>query len=564
MGNSWKLRDSLDINISKSLQEELKVSKIISDLLTLRGIKSFSEAKNFFRPELSQLFDPFLMKNMRKAVKMILKAIKTKRKIMIYGDYDVDGTTSVAILYLFLKNFDIEPLTYIPDRFDEGYGLSNKGINKAKDESVELLVVVDCGIKAIDQIELANSYGIKVIVCDHHKPSNDLPEAAAILNPKQLDCDYPYKELCGCGIVFKFIQAINFEKGFSINKIVEFLDFVAIAIVADLVPITNENRILASLGIKIMNKTPRGFIKAFLKNLNRDINTSDLAFKIGPRINASGRIRHANYSLELLTSKNDVDIEPKIRSIELLNSERRLITEKTTKQALDQIETLSYSGEKTSVVFRPDWNKGVIGIVASRLIEHYYRPTIVFTKSKNTYSGSARSVKNFDIYKSISDCSDHLIQFGGHKYAAGLTLLPEKYNDFKKAFNKSVSETISNDQLVQSYKYDLEVSLDQLTLSVYRIIRQMGPFGASNRTPIFCIKNCIDNGGSKLVGNENNHLKIQITDKSGQIMDGIGFEMGNYISKIKMKSEFDVIAHLEENNFNGNLKLQLIVKEILF
>ena len=564
MEKIWKIKDPPDKELSNNLQREIEVPKIISDLLVLRGIKSFTEAKEFFRPQLNQLFDPFLMKDMNQAVNIIFEVLENNMKIMIYGDYDVDGTTSVALLYLYFKSFGLEPLSYIPDRYKEGYGLSIDAIKKAKEESVKVLIVADCGIKAIKQIELANSFGIRVIICDHHKPSNELPKANAILNPKQIDCEYPYKELCGCGIVFKLIQAINQKKGKNIDEIWEFMDLVAIAIAADIVPIEGENRILSYFGLKRINKAPRKSIKAFLKNIDRNINISDLAFRIGPRINAAGRIKHANHALELLICNNDIDIEAKLRSIELLNSERKLIDEKTTNEAKEQIDNLSNPEEKATVVFRPDWNKGVIGIVASRLMEYYYRPTIVLTKSENIYSGSARSVKGFDIYESISNCSRHLIQFGGHKYAAGLTLLPEKYNDFKKEFNKVVSDNILPDQLVPSLEYDLDISLNELSLSVYRIINQMRPFGPSNRQPLFCIKNCVDNGGSKLVGNDNNHLKIQFKDKSGKIMDGIGFKMGKHISKIKMKKEFSIMGHLQLNNFNGNSSLQLQIKAIVF
>ena len=494
MKKTWKIKEPPDKQLSKNLQKEIKVPKVISDLLVLRGIKSFPEAKEFFRPQLNQLFDPFLMKDMEKAVNIIFEALENNMKIMIYGDYDVDGITSVAIIYLFFKKFDLEPLRYIPDRYKEGYGLSIDAIKKAKQESVKVLIVADCGIKAIEQIELANSFGIRVIICDHHKPSTELPKADAILNPKQIDCEYPYKELCGCGIVFKLIQAVNHKKGKTIDELQEFIDLVAIAIAADIVPIDGENRILAYFGLEQINKAPRKSIKPFLKNINRNINISDLAFRIGPRINAAGRIKHAKHALELLICNNDIDIEAKVRSIELLNSERKLIDEKTTKEAIDQIDTLSKPDEKATVVFRPDWNKGVIGIVASRLMEYYYRPTIVLTKSENIYSGSARSVKGFDIYESISNCSSHLIQFGGHKYAAGLTLLPEKYNDFKTEFNRVVSDNILPNQLVPSFEYDLEVSLNELTLSVYRIINQMRPFGLANKQPLFFIKNCVQMG----------------------------------------------------------------------
>jgi len=564
MEKPWRLSKNLDSNIVSSLGNELNVSNIIAELLVKRDIYTFSEAKTFFRPQLEDLIDPFLMKGMYGAANKIKEALIESQKIMIYGDYDVDGTTSVALLYSYLTTQNANVIYYIPDRYNEGYGLSKLGIEKAKEEEVSLLIVIDCGIKAIEQVEIANSYEIDVIICDHHNPGKTLPKAMSILNPKQSDCEYPYKELCGCGIGFKLIQAIEQEKEQGLNSILEYLDLVAIAICADIVPMTGENRLLASLGLKLINKNLRPGLAYFLKNKQKKINVSDLIFTIAPRINAAGRMKHGKHAVELLISKEENEISSKARVIELFNTERKLLDEKITNEALEQIETLSELDNLTTVVFRPDWHKGVIGIVASRLIEHHYRPTVVLTKSGDIYAGSVRSVKGFDVYEALLACSDFIIQFGGHKYAAGLTLDPSKYSDFKRAFEKEVSSRILPDQLVPSISYDMEVTLDKLTQPVYRIINQMSPFGPLNRQPLFYIKNCEDNGGTKLVGVDNNHLRLEIKDETEINFSGIGFEMGEYISEIKTKNTFSILAHLQNNEFNGNSKLQLLIKDILF
>ena len=564
MEKPWRLSKNLDSNIVSSLGNELNVSNIIAELLVKRDIYTFSEAKTFFRPQLEDLIDPFLMKGMYGAANKIKEALIESQKIMIYGDYDVDGTTSVALLYSYLTTQNANVIYYIPDRYNEGYGLSKLGIEKAKEEEVSLLIVIDCGIKAIEQVEIANSYEIDVIICDHHNPGKTLPKAMSILNPKQSDCEYPYKELCGCGIGFKLIQAIEQEKEQGLNSILEYLDLVAIAICADIVPMTGENRLLASLGLKLINKNLRPGLTYFIKNKQKKINVSDLIFTIAPRINAAGRMKHGKHAVELLISKEENEISSKARVIELFNTERKLLDEKITNEALEQIETLSELDNLTTVVFRPDWHKGVIGIVASRLIEHHYRPTVVLTKSGDIYAGSVRSVKGFDVYEALLACSDFIIQFGGHKYAAGLTLDPSKYSDFKRAFEKEVSSRILPDQLVPSISYDMEVTLDKLTQPVYRIINQMSPFGPLNRQPLFYIKNCEDNGGTKLVGVDNNHLRLEIKDETEINFSGIGFEMGEYISEIKTKNTFSILAHLQNNEFNGNSKLQLLIKDILF
>ena len=564
MEKSWKLLKNLNPEITKNLAQELNVSNIIAELLVKRNITNYLEAKLFFRPRIEDLLDPFLMKGMSSAVNKIIETIESNKKIMIYGDYDVDGTTSVALLYLYLTKLNADLIYYIPDRYLEGYGLSNQGINKAKEEKVSLIIVVDCGIKANDQIDLANSYNIESIICDHHYPGINLPKSLSILNPKQSDCKYPYKELCGCGIGFKLIQAIEQKKGKGLDSIIEFLDLVTIAICADVVPMTGENRVLASLGLKLINKEIRPGLKNFIKNKNNQINVSDLIFKIAPRINAAGRMKHGKHAVELLISVNEKYISTKSRTIELLNSERKLLDGKITKEALEQIENLLETNSYSTVVFRPDWHKGVIGIVASRLIEYYYRPTIVLTKSGENYTGSVRSVKGFDVYETLSKCSAHLIQYGGHKYAAGLTLNPSKYSDFKTAFEKEVMRTILPEQRIKSISYDLETTFNYLTNSVCRIVEQMKPFGPLNMPPLFYIKNCIDSGQTKLVGADNNHLKLEVKDETGTPFSGIGFEMGKYISKIKMKTPFSIIAQVRSNEFMGRSKFQLNIKDISF
>ena len=564
MEKSWKLLKNLNPEITKNLAQELNVSNIIAELLVKRNITNYLEAKLFFRPRIEDLLDPFLMKGMSSAVNKIIETIESNKKIMIYGDYDVDGTTSVALLYLYLTKLNADLIYYIPDRYLEGYGLSNQGINKAKEEKVSLIIVVDCGIKANDQIDLANSYNIESIICDHHYPGINLPKSFSILNPKQSDCKYPYKELCGCGIGFKLIQAIEQKKGKGLDSIIEFLDLVTIAICADVVPMTGENRVLASLGLKLINKEIRPGLKNFIKNKNNQINVSDLIFTIAPRINAAGRMKHGKHAVELLISVNEKYISTKSRTIELLNSERKLLDGKITKEALEQIENLLETNSYSTVVFRPDWHKGVIGIVASRLIEYYYRPTIVLTKSGENYTGSVRSVKGFDVYETLSKCSAHLIQYGGHKYAAGLTLNPSKYSAFKTAFEKEVMRTILPEQRIKSISYDLETTFNYLTNSVCRIVEQMKPFGPLNMPPLFYIKNCIDSGQTKLVGADNNHLKLEVKDETGTTFSGIGFEMGKYISKIKMKIPFSIIAQVRSNEFMGRSKFQLNIKDISF
>ena len=562
MEKLWKLSNNSDPKIINTLGRELNVSNIIAELLVKRNIHTFLEAKKFFRPKLEDLIDPFLMKGMYEATNKINESLKNGEKIMIYGDYDVDGTTSVALLYSYLTKQNSNAIYYIPDRYKEGYGLSIAGIEKAKEEKVSLIIIIDCGIKAIDQIELANSYQIDTIICDHHKPGKILPKAKAILNPKQIDCNYPYKELCGCGIGFKLIQAIELQKNQKLDSILEYLDLVAIAICADIVPITGENRLLTFLGLQLINKNLRPGFSRFLKNKKKNINVSDLIFTIAPRINAAGRMNHGKHAVELLICKEENDISSKARAIELLNTERKLLDEKITKEAIEQVETLSELNNSTTVVFRPDWHKGVIGIVASRLIDHYYRPTVVLTKSGDVYAGSVRSVRGFDVYEALLACSESMIQFGGHKYAAGLTLLEANYGKFKAQFEKVVSETIDPKLLIPEISIDSQLNLTDITPKFYRIISQFAPFGPGNMTPVFMTEDMQDTGYGKQVGEDKTHLRLTATQNGKGKLVGIGFGLGDQTELIKNKKTFKAAYTIDENEWNGNVSLQLKLKDI--
>ena len=456
-----------------SLSETLKVDKLIAHLLLQRGVTNYEEAKKFFRPSLEDIHSPFLMRDMDKAVERIEKAMEAEENILVYGDYDVDGTTSVALLSSFLKETYQNVATYIPDRYTEGYGVSFQGIDFASDNDFTLIIALDCGIKAIDKVKYANEKGIDFIICDHHRPGETLPEAVAVLDPKREDCEYPYKELCGCGVGFKLIQALSEKRGGVIEDLVPYLDLVATAIAADIVPMTGENRVLAYHGLKVINSTPRTGIKAIIGQLKKkELNISDVVFVIAPRINAAGRMKHGGHAVQLLVEENLEAAQKWADEIEQFNMERRQLDQEITKEALLQIKENAEEDRFTSVVYDESWHKGVIGIVASRLTETYYRPTLVFTKSGDKLAASARSVKGFDVYNALDACSEHLEQFGGHKYAAGLTLLEEQYEKFKQQFESVVSSTIDTTLLVPEVSVDTEIELNQITPKLYRILKQ--------------------------------------------------------------------------------------------
>jgi single-stranded-DNA-specific exonuclease len=548
----------------QELVAQLNVPEALAVLLVQRGIKSYAAAKEYFRPQWEQLHDPYLMEDMPQAVERIARAIATSEPVMVFGDYDVDGTTAVALVSAYLQTHLEVVLPYIPDRYKEGYGISKAGIDEAKAHGIQLIIALDCGIKAHEQVAYAKELGIDFIICDHHLPDSTLPEAVAVLDPKRADCGYPYKELCGCGIGFKLIQALQQHLGREATALASYLDLVATAIAADIVPMTGENRLLTALGIEQMRKAPRPGFQFFLSRLKKPLRVSDLVFIIAPRINAAGRMNQGINAVELLLAKRQEEALPLARSIEFFNEERRSTDERITKEALQQIELQEAVDKNTTVVYHPSWHKGVIGIVASRLIEHYYRPTIVLTKSEGILAGSVRSVKGFDVYEALEACKEHMIQFGGHKYAAGLTLDEGQLEAFKDAFERAVQERIQASQKTPMLFYDAVLTLDQITSKLYRILIQMAPFGPKNMKPVFVSHHCMDKGGSRLVGKEEDHLKLEIIDPSGTVIEGIGFGLGAHHRKVKQKNSFSILYHIDENEFNGNTSLQLVIKDIQF
>ncbi len=488
---NWKIEENKDPQAIEQLSKELNVDKVISSMLIKRGIKTFDQAKDFFRPNIKQLHDPFLMQDMDKAVSRILQAIEEKESIMIFGDYDVDGTSSVALLSSFLNEIGADLSTYIPDRNHEGYGISLKAIDLAKKNKETLIIALDCGIKANDQVQYALKKGIDFIICDHHNPSNQLPNAYAILNPKRNDCKYPFKELCGCGVGFKLIQAINKRKGLEIENIISYLDLVAVAIAADIVPLIGENRILTYVGLQLINSNPRMGLHCILKNnKKKEFNIGDLIFYIAPRINAAGRMDHAALALELLLEKDLNKGEKLAEKIEKLNLKRREVEKNITEHALKKIVDEDNQKSNSTVVFEKSWNKGVIGIVASRIIEKHYKPTIVFCMSKDgNLTGSARSIQGVDLYEILQECKANILQFGGHKYAAGLTIEKENFKIFKTSFEKAVKNYVKNKLPIKEIKIESKIILNSITPKFFRILNQFEPFGPENKRPIFLSEN---------------------------------------------------------------------------
>lgn len=587
METRWIIAQDVDKQLVKSLSESLGIDEILAILLVQRGITNFEEAKNFFRPSLSQLHDPFLMKDMDKAVDRLQKAMSDGEKILIYGDYDVDGTTAVALIYTYLKNFVNKKKIefYIPDRYEEGYGISYKGIDYAADNGFGLVIVLDCGIKAVEKIEYANQRGVDFIICDHHRPDEIIPNAVAVLDSKRPDCEYPYKELSGCGVGFKLITALSTRLGRPIEEVYELLDYVAVSIAADIVPITGENRVLAYFGLKQLNKNPRPGIEAVLRQANigrrkeapttekeeenaleREMTISDLVFLIGPRINAAGRLEKASDSVRLLLATKYDHAEKLASSINDLNSKRREFDNAITEEALQMIDAdEKLRNAKSTVIFNENWHKGVIGIVASRLTDSYYRPTIVLTRSGNLITGSARSIKNFDIYDAIDDCSDLLEHFGGHKYAAGLSLKPENLKEFASRFEKYVSEHLEEDDLTPELNVDIEMDFTNITPKFVRILKQFAPFGPGNLSPVFLTRNVVDAGFSRAVGNRK-HLKLSVMQQGNTdfVFSGIAFQKGDLYERIHDKEPFTMCYYIEENFWQGKTTLQLNVKDIKF
>lgn len=558
----WTLKPKPNPEIVKQLQQSLNVDEVIATLLVQRGIETFEEANHFFRPSLEHLHDPYLMKDMDKAVTRILQAIEDGENILVYGDYDVDGTTSVALMSSYLKTKTATVATYIPDRYDEGYGVSYKGIDFADDNDFSLIIALDCGIKAIDKIEYAKEKGIDFIICDHHRPGNQVPNAVAVLDPKQENCNYPYKELCGCGVGFKLIQALAEKFDETLNDLIPYLDLVATAIGADIVPITGENRVLAYFGLQVVNAQTRAGFKAIINQIKKDeLTITDVVFIIAPRINAAGRMKHGQYAVDLLT-ENDLQAAIQYAAeIEAFNNDRRDADQNITQEALELIKDDKEENRLTTVVYKSHWHKGVIGIVASRLIETYYRPTLVFTKSGDKLAASARSVSGFDVYNALQSCAEHIEQFGGHKYAAGLTLKEENYEAFKQAFEGEVSKTIDKNLLTPEIKVDLSISLHQIDNKLMRIIRQFAPFGPGNMTPIFMTDNLKDTGYGKCVGEDKTHLRFTATQLGKQFVC-IGFNLGEKLHLIKDKQSFSAVYSVDENHWQGNVSLQLKIRDI--
>ncbi|WP_370408660.1 single-stranded-DNA-specific exonuclease RecJ [Tenacibaculum dicentrarchi] len=558
----WTLKKEPDLLKVNELAKELSIEKTLAKILVQRNIDTFDKARKFFRPSLDDLHDPFLMKDMHIAVQRIEKAIANNENILVFGDYDVDGTTAVSLLSSYLKTIHPNIATYIPDRYAEGYGVSYMGIDFADDNDLSLIIALDCGIKAIDKVAYASEKNIDFIICDHHKPGKEIPKAVAVLNAKQEDCFYPYDELCGCGVGFKLIQGLASKRNQTIDDLIPYLDLVATAIAADIVPMTGENRTLTYFGLQVINSKPRNGIKAIIEQLDKkELTITDVVFIIAPRINAAGRMKHGIHAVELLTEINFDSAVEFASEIEKFNADRKGLDKKITEEALLQIENNNETEKFTSVVFDENWHKGVIGIVASRLIETYYRPTLVFTKSGDKLAASARSVKGFDVYNALEQCTEFIEQFGGHKYAAGLTLVPEQYENFKNKFEEVVKNTIDKNLLIPEISIDAELDLSEISPKFFRIIKQMAPFGPLNIRPTFSTTAVRDNGFGKQVGADKTHLKLNIIyGADNRTYNSIGFSLGKKLPLIQ--NEFDIAYALDENTWNGNTSIQLLLKDI--
>ena len=560
MQKKWKIKET-DNQIVNNLADSLGVSQSIAHLLVIRGVTTFDEAKQFFRPDFSQLHNPFLMKDMQKAVDRIKTAIEKNEKILVYGDYDVDGTTSVAMLYTFLTTLTENIDYYIPDRYTEGYGISLQGIDYAKENNFTLIIALDCGIRAINQVNYANEKEVDFIICDHHNPAKEIPNAVAILNPKQKDCDYPFKELSGCGVGFKLIQGYSEKNNITFDKIQSLFDLLVLSIAADLVPMIDENRVFSFFGLKKINENPRVGIKALMDAAKRKgkWTISDIVFGIAPRINAAGRIEQGKKAVAVLIENDSFKATKLAQEIEQLNKTRRGLDQEITKQALEMID----DNKKSTVVYSTNWHKGVVGIAASRLIESYYKPTVVLAEKDGELTGSARSVKGFDLYKALLQCEKYLEKFGGHMYAAGLTLKKENLEDFIEAFERAVSNTILDEQLIPEVSIDMELDLHEIDDKLFRIIQQFSPFGPQNRNPIFITKAVKDSGYGGMVGADKTHLRLNITNENSRnSISSIGFGLAHHFKKTKDGKIFDICYSIDENDWNGRKNLQLKLRDI--
>lgn len=566
MQKRWVLKPKNNSNTVINLQNELGVPAVIANLLAGRGVENFTQAKLFFRPSLSDLHDPFLMKDMDNAILRIEKALGNNEKILIYGDYDVDGTTAVSVVYSFFRAFHSRLEFYIPDRYTEGYGISTQGIDYAAENDFSLIIALDCGIKANDKIDYANSKGIDFIIGDHHLPGDEIPKAVAVLDPKRSDCLYPYKELSGCGIGFKIIQAFIIKNSMNMEEAYQYLDLVAVSIASDIVPITGENRILTHYGLKKLNSNPCVGLQALIdlsSNKTGVFSVNDIVFQIGPRINAAGRIEHAKGAVNLLISKFKEEASNYSASVDDQNNLRKDFDLQITTEALAIIDNCEVNkARKSTVLYKSDWHKGVIGIVASRLTEKYYRPTVILTQTNGHIAGSARSVIGFDLYEALSECSDLLDQFGGHKYAAGLTMKEENIVLFQEKFESVVQRTIKPEMLQQEVSIDAEIALSDIDSKFYRLLKQFEPFGPQNEAPVFMSKNVFVQGNAYIVGN--NHLKLSVFQNGSPVFECIGFGLAEHVDYINSKKPFNICFSLEENSWRGRKNLQLNIKSIQY
>jgi single-stranded-DNA-specific exonuclease len=580
MDKRWVLKPQGDSDLVRHLSKVLNINEKLANLLAQRGVTSFESAKAYFRPQLEHLHDPFLMLDMHKAVARIDQALAKKEKILVYGDYDVDGTTAVSLVYTFLKKIHPKVGFYVPDRYSEGYGISDKGVDFAAENGFKLVIALDCGIKAVERITRAKTLGVDFIICDHHRPGDQLPPAVAILDPKREDCTYPYKELSGCGIGFKLIQAFAWKNNIAFSSLEEYLDLVVVSIASDIVPITGENRVLAYYGLKRINSNPRAGLEAILNVSNkyiksndetpgnhhytRELTINDLVFIVGPRINAAGRIESARTSVELLITDDATEAFHLGNQINQQNTERKSLDATATSVALEMMRTDPLTEKrKSNVLYHPDWHKGVIGIVASRLIETYYRPTIVLTQSEGMVTGSARSIKGFDIYDAVDACGDLLEHFGGHTYAAGLSMKPENLPKFKERFEEYVIEHLTEDISTPEIEIDATLDLLDIKRKFFDVLRQFAPFGPGNMSPVFQTDNLIDAGKAKIVGN--NHLKLEVVqlDVRSEPISSIAFQQGlEHYEYIRNGNLFNICYHIEENEWNGKKSFQLNIKDI--
>ena len=561
----WKSKNEPDISLVENLKTKLNAPDIIARMLVQRGIDSIEKVNSFFNPRVEDLYDPFLMKDMDKAIERIQLAQDNKEGVLIFGDYDVDGTTSVALVYSFFKDKFTKIDFYIPDRYNEGYGISNQGIDYAKSAGITLIIALDCGIRSIDKIEYAKSLGIDFIICDHHLPGDSIPNAVAVLDPKRNDCDYPFKELAGCGIGLKLAQAYAQVCGLDERSYLQYLDYATLSIASDIVPIEDENRVIAYYGLKIINQQPRIGLKQLIKiAVNKEhLSIGDLVFYIGPRINAAGRIKDAKTAVKMLIAEDEAKANSFVSELQTQNEERRVVDQQITKDLKEIVEKNPILlNRKTLIFYQEDWHKGVVGIAASRAIELYYRPTIILTKgSDNTLVGSARSVRGFDVHAALEKCSEHLIQFGGHMYAAGMTLKSEKLDDFREAFEAAGADLLTEELLTPKVYYDAELDINDVNYRFYSNINKMAPFGPANMTPVFYANGLKDDGTGKIIGKTAEHLKLNLKRPSGPI-PALAFGMADQFPAIKKADSFEACFQINENIFRGNRTLQLMLKDI--